>query len=258
MRVETIGDASLYLGDCAEILPTLGVVDAVISDPPYSAHVHASGKMRSADGRKGEAILTRDLGFNSITPEQIALLSAYAATARRWSLVFSDTESSHLWREAMEEGGLQYVRTAFWKKTGGAPQFTGDRPAVACEAITICHPQGRKRWNGGGKHGFYDVPIVLDRGGPTSQERVHTTQKPLALMASLVSDFTDAGDAVADPFMGSGTTGVACVQAGRAFIGIERDQKYFDIACRRIEQARSQGQLFAPVAPKAEQLGLEA
>jgi DNA modification methylase len=257
MRVETIGDATLYLGDCMEILPTLGKVDAVITDPPYSAHVHASG-MRGANGWKGEISVERNLGFDAITAEQIAGLSAFASTAARWSLVFSDTESAHLWREAMESAALQYVRTAFWKKTGGAPQFTGDRPAVACEAITVCHPKGRKRWNGGGKHGFYDVPIVLDRGGPESEARVHTTQKPLALMSALVSDFTDIADVVADPFMGSGTTGVACVRLGRKFIGIEREPKYFDIACKRIEQAHAQGQLFAPAAAQPQQLGLEA
>lgn len=117
MRVETIGDATLYLGDCMEVLPTLGNVDAVITDPPYSAHVHASG-MRGANGWKGEISVERNLGFDAITAEQISGLSAFASTAARWSLVFSDTESAHLWRDAMESVGLQYVRTAFWKKTG--------------------------------------------------------------------------------------------------------------------------------------------
>jgi DNA modification methylase len=255
MRVETIGDATLYLGDCREILPTLQRVDVVLTDPPYSEHVHASGK-RGANGWKGEISVERDLGFAAITGEQIEVLASFCARAARWSLVFSDTESAHIWRGAMEGYGLQYVRTAFWRKTGGAPQFTGDRPAVACEAITICHPSGKKRWNGGGKHGFYDVPIVLDRGGPNSEARVHTTQKPITLMSALVADFSDIGETVADAFMGSGTTGVAAIQQGRKFIGIERDPHYFQVACERITNALRQATLFTPEAPKAEQTAL--
>lgn len=77
-------------------------------------------------------------------------------------------------------------------------------------------------------------------------------------MTALVADFTDVGDVVADAFMGSGTTGVACAKLGRKFIGIEREPKYFDIACKRITQAYAQGQLFAPPAAQPQQLGLEA
>lgn len=251
-----IGDAALYLGDCVDILQTLPRADVVITDPPYSEHVHASGK-RGANGWKGEISVERDLGFAAITGEQIEVLASYCAVANRWSLIFSDTESAHIWREAVEgTHGAQYIRTAFWRKTGGAPQFTGDRPAVAVEAITICHPTGKKRWNGGGKHGFYDVPIVLDRGGPNSEARVHTTQKPLALMAALVADFSDVGETVVDAFMGSGTTGVAAIQQGRKFIGIERDPHYFQVACDRIANALRQATLFEPEAPKAEQTAL--
>jgi site-specific DNA-methyltransferase (adenine-specific) len=231
MRIETIGDAT------------------------YSEHVHASGK-RGASGWKGEISVERDLGFAAINGEQIEVLASYCARAARWSMVFSDTESSHIWRGAMEGYGLQYVRTAFWRKTGGAPQFTGDRPAVAVESITICHPKGKKHWNGGGKHGFYDVPIVLDRAGPNSEARVHTTQKPLALMAALVADFTDAGETIADAFMGSGTTGVAAIQQGRKFVGIERDPHYFEVACDRISNALRQASLFEAATPKAEQTNL--
>jgi site-specific DNA-methyltransferase (adenine-specific) len=88
-----------------------------------------------------------------------------------------------------------------------------------------------------------------------ANERGHPTQKPVGLMVWCVEFFPKA-ETILDPFMGSGTTGVACIQLGRKFIGIEREPKYFDIACKRIEQAVSQGQLFAPAAPKAEQMGL--
>ena len=104
-----------------------------------------------------------------------------------------------------------------------------------------------------------DRPVRVFRFAQCEQasegEKFHPTQKPLALMAWCLKWVE--GHTVLDPFMGSGTTGVACVQMGRRFIGIERDPKYFDIACRRIEQAANQGQLFAPPAAQPQQLGLE-
>jgi DNA modification methylase len=141
----------------------------------------------------------------------------------------------------MSDAGLDYVRTGAWVKVGATPQFSGDRPAVGFEAVTICHPPGRKHWNGGGKHAVWTHPIVLDRG--KTGARMHTTQKPLGLMESLVSLFTDRDETVLDAFMGSGTTGVACIKLGRRFIGIERDPKYFEAACGRIEDAQRQGRL---------------
>jgi site-specific DNA-methyltransferase (adenine-specific) len=160
-------------------------------------------------------------------------------------MVFSDVESAHLWRRDLESAGLDYIRTGFWWKVGGAPQFTGDRPAVAVEAITICHRPGRKRWNGGGKQGLwivpmdetvcYEVPIVLSRGA--GEKRVHTTQKPLRLMRQLVEDFTDPGDLVMDPFAGSGSTGVAALCLGRRFLGWEIDDNYHALAAERLADA---------------------
>lgn len=88
-------------------------------------------------------------------------------------------------------------------------------------------------------------------------ERDHPTQKPIDLMRWCLS-FAPKAKTICDPFMGSGTTGVAALMDGRKFIGIEREEKYFQAACRRIEQAVAQGQLFAPEPPKAEQLNLEA
>lgn len=221
----------LYHGDCLAILPTLGPVDHVITDPPYSEHVHSS-QMRGANGWKGEISVSRDLGFGAMTQVTRITCGSWFAMASRWVLVFSDTESAHLWREAIDR---EYVRTMFWRKVGGAPQFTGDRPAVACEAITVCHAPGRKRWNGGGKQGFYDTPIVLSRGG-RNEARVHTTQKPEALMADLVADFTDPGDLILDPFAGSGTTAVAAKRLGRRCVLIEREEKYCEVAAKRLQQ----------------------
>lgn len=110
----------------------------------------------------------------------------------------------------------------------------------------------RMRWNGGGKHGVYVEPIPQSRGG----ERLHPTLKPLALMEALVSDFTDPGELVCDPFAGSGTTGVACIRLGRRFIGWEREPKYFDVAVKRLRAAREQLRIPLAVEPMGKQADL--
>jgi DNA modification methylase len=147
-------------------------------------------------------------------------------------------ESSADWRESLIAGGMddgmEYIRTGVWVKPGSTPQFTGDRPAPGFEVVTICHPQGRKKWNGGGSHAVWTYPIVA--GGSHNPARLHTTQKPEQLMSHLVSMFTDPGDTVLDPFMGSGTTLVAAKRLGRKAIGIELEEKYCEIAAKRLAQ----------------------
>jgi DNA modification methylase len=232
----------MHHGDCLEVMQTLDEVDHVITDPPYSEQTHqgvrSSGRDRGLVAANGKSYAcnvrrTVDLGFEHVEENTIRLVAAFAAVlARRWVAIFSDLESCHMWRSHLEAQGIQYVRTVVWDRLNGAPQFTGDRPAIAVETITLAHPKGRKRWNGGGKRGIYSVPIEQNRGG--NNDRLHTTQKPLDLMLGLVSDFTDPGDTILDPFAGSGTTGVACLRLGRKFIGIEKDPKYFALACDRL------------------------
>lgn len=129
---------------------------------------------------------------------------------------------------ALDDAGV-LVRFGIWRKPDGAPQFTGDRPGTGWEAIAICHREGKKRWNGGGKHAFYEHSKSENKSG-------HPTGKPLPLFVNLVLDFTDAGEEVVDPFMGSGTTGIACIRTGRKFIGIERDPVHFKTAVERIKR----------------------
>jgi DNA modification methylase len=217
-------------GDCLPVLGKLTElsIDAIITDPPYSAHVHKS--VRSAktndlpDVAEFECRTRRqvDLGFEHLTATlRRRCAREFSRLARRWVCVFSDEDSMWKWRLSLESSGLQHVRSCFWVRVGGAPQFTGDRPAVGVEAITVAHPPGRKRWNGGGKVGIYAHPIVANRLGQRGS-RVHPTQKPVELMLDLIQDFTEPGEVVLDPFAGSGTTGVAALRRGRRFIGIER------------------------------------
>lgn len=238
-----LGDALAFMAGMPD-----DAFDHVITDPPYDEHTHAKSR-RGCTGyveptrpgaQRAQFNRNRDLGFEPMTVvERTKAAAEFARLARRWVLVFSSHEDSMKWRVALEEAGLQYVRTMVWIKKGAAPQFTGDRPAIGHECIVVAHRPGKKRWNGGGKHGVYQVPIVLNRG-PNSEQRVHTTQKPLALMAALVRDFTDHGDSVLDPYCGSGTTLVACRQSGRRATGIEQDRSYVDIARARLADAREQ------------------
>ena len=250
-----IGDAVLYRGDCREILPTLERVDAVITDPPYGEHVHSKpwqSKMLTDSGDKRASSAHAGIDFASLTPETaLAVAEWCSANVSRWSLMFCDIEGVELWRDTVKRAGLDYVRTCIWDKVDSSPQFTGDRPASAAEAIVCAHPTGKKRWNGGGRRNVFSFAVNAERGS-----KPHPTTKPAALMASLVSLFSDAGEVICDPFMGSGSTGVAAVQSGRKFIGIEREPKYFEIAVRRIEDAQRQESLFEPEAPKAEQAPL--
>lgn len=234
---------TLHHGKAEDVLPTLpvGLIDVAITDPPYSAKVHGAARSRrmvpanDRGGRYGSDTRRNvNLGFSELTPELREFLAfEFARLVNRWTLVFSDVESCHLWRTDLEEAGLDYVRTLAWHKLGSTPQFSGDRPAVAFETITVAHQPGRKRWNGGGRHGLYAHAIVLDRG--RSKDRVHTTQKPLPLMADLISDFTEPDEVVLDATAGSGTTLVAAKRAGRYGIGVEEDEAVCEVAARRLE-----------------------
>lgn len=254
----------VYHGDCTEILPQIDSVDHVITDPPYAEHIHSnarSGRMRAANDRGGRygADVRRnvDLGFEHLDATLRGQCAAeFARVASRWVLVFSDVESDHLWRSDLTSVGLDYVRTGAWVKIGATPQFSGDRPATGFEAITIAHTRGRKRWNGGGKHAVWSFPIVLDRGRKGA--RLHTTQKPQELMQTLLSQFTDPGETILDPFAGSGTTLAAARMLGRKAIGIEKSEKFCEVIAHRFDQGVLPLEVGAETEGIGELIGLSA
>jgi site-specific DNA-methyltransferase (adenine-specific) len=223
MRREILADGvEIYCGDCREILPTLGTFDHLFSDPPYGQSATHANHLAKIVLRDGEPT-RKPLNFDGISRHELVdLARTWVSVAQRWCVFSCEWKDAH----ALDEAGL-LVRLGIWRKPDGAPQFTGDRPGTGWEAVAICHRPGRKRWNGGGKHGVWTIPKGRGDG--------HPTQKPVPLLAALISDFTDDGDNILDPFMGSGTTGVACVRLGRRFTGVEIDPRYFDIARRRIE-----------------------
>lgn len=239
---------SLHEGDCRLWLPTLPdkSVDHVITDPPYSDHVHKNARAgvrkvplsggkgaHGCDARRG---IDRgiDFGFDAVTPSLITdCAEQFARICKRWCLVFSDVESCHLWREALTAAGMRYVRTLSWDRMSGAPQFSGDRPAAAFDVITLCHAKSaRCRWNAGGKRGIYHHAPEMNHG--VTKSRYHPTAKPLSLMVELLEDFTDPDELVCDPFSGSSTTGAACLRLGRRFVGCERSPEWAETSRKRL------------------------
>ena len=242
MKVE-IGNATLYLGDCMDVLPTLGKVDAVITDPPFEAEAHTlqRRKLGKTDGTGGRDVLVDALPFDAMTEEvRDGVCKRIKSICSGWTLYFCQAEAVSGWRKSLENAGQKYKRAMVWIKPDGMPQFTGDRPGMGYESIVASWcGEGRSVWNGGGRHGVFTFN-KNDCKGPAP----HPTTKPVPLMAELIGLFSNSDTTILDPFMGSGTTGVAAVQMGRKFIGIEREPKYFEIACKRIEDAQRQDSLF--------------
>lgn len=243
-RKEVIGDATLYLGDCRDILPTLGPVDAVVTDPPYEAVMQNKWGVLSRNAPSSH-VRYEDLGFSAIDDIRDQVAVTVASVCQGWGVFFCMAEGVRAWRDSIEASGARYKRAMVWIKPDAMPQFNGQGPSVGHEMMVAAwYGDGHSRWNGGGKPGTF----IYNKNTPGGGE--HPTQKPLPLISELVSLFSFPDDVVCDPFMGSGTTGVACAKLGRAFIGIERESSYFDIACRRIEEAYRQPRLFEEPAPK--------
>lgn len=249
---------ALVHGDCLDPVTGLarlpdGSVQHCITDPPYSEHTHSKqwiGAALTEQGAKRVKTAHKGLGFDALTSDQAYEIAGHVnRLAIRWFLAFSDLEGIALWRDAILNAGLDYVRTCVWDKVDGAPQFTGDRPAAGAEVFVVGHRPGRKAWNAGGKRNVYRVAV---NGGTGAKP--HPSTKPIALMCELIGDFTDPGDVIVDPFTGSGTTGIACLRLGRRFIGWEKDGAFFEMASRRLagneaSPAPEQPSLFEAAAP---------
>lgn len=250
-----IGGAILHLCDCRDILPIVRA-DHCITDPPYEEEAHGAGRRllgrtaELADARVRE-IESAPLDFGAMDADLRAHVCAWAAeSVAGWFLAFCQAEAVAEWRKAMEAGGAKWRRAMVWVKPDSSPQLSGDRPAQGFESIALSWcGTGGSRWNGGGKRGVFTYGKHDAGQGHGGGANEHPTQKPRLLMTELVSLFTSPGALVADPFMGSGTTGVAAIQLGRRFVGVERNPRYFEIACRRIEEAHKQGALFPHEVP---------
>ena len=205
MKVETIGDATLYLGDCHEILPTLPKVDAVVTDPPYGLGDRWTGGTWGSDPMYQDA---REWD-RPVSQEIIDLAIAQGESAIVWGGNYYFVPPSRCWlswRKSSRMATMADFELAWTNLDRPSKEITEDR-----------NPDGK---------------------------RTHPTQKPVRVMEWTLG-FIPGSRLILDPFMGSGTTGVACANLGRKFIGIEIEPKYFDIACERIRAAYAQGRLFA-------------
>ncbi len=211
-----IGNAELWLGDCMSILPTLGKVDCVVTDPPYGVEFR---------GEKWDRDIPRIATELPSMFRKVAIImgttAAFQFPAPKWVACWARPASSSR------------------SKVGG---FSHWSPILLYGDVKMS--VDFRSWHA--------IANAYEPGFG------HPSPKPLRLMDWLVRELTDDTDTILDPFMGSGTTGVACAKLGRRFIGIEIEERYFQIACERIEQAYAQPDLFiAPPAP-AEQMELPA
>jgi DNA modification methylase len=230
-RVESIGDATLYLGDCRDILPTLGKVDAVVTDPPYGIKMANGFDGFGGFGGFGAPIKRRQYEgkWDDARPDGELLRAVISAADK--SIVWG----GQYFADMLPASGKWF----WWDKCQTMPTF-GD---------------GELAWTN--LSGVAPKKFVYSNNGLMAKERdrVHSTQKPVALMEWCLGFLPDART-ILDPFMGSGTTGVACAKLDRKFIGIELEPKYFDIACKRIDDAYKQPRLFADAPPKQKQEAL--
>jgi len=229
-------DVTLYLGDCLDILPTLGKVDAVVSDPPYGIswdtdYRRFKGGRKNAKRAEHKAIKNDDVIFNPAP--------------------FLSFQRVVFWGYPFFAQQVPVGTTLIWDK-----RFENGSAFLADAEIAWCKSQYPKLGHHMGGYGSYIFSQTW-QGLVRSEPIEHPTQKPVKLMAwCLDKARVPTGATVLDPYMGSGTTGVACVQTGRRFIGIEIDPTYFAIAERRIREAQMQPRLFLEEFGKADQASL--
>jgi len=238
-RKEVIGDCTLYLGDCLEILPTLEKVDAVITDPPYSEKTH-KGHDASANGHAGigkDSAKRNELGYSALNDGDIAAAAkTFCMASSGWIVWMHDHVQSPTIHDQLLAHGRYVFAPLPFLAPGSRVRLSGDGPSSWTIWITVARTAAQARW------GTLPGGYVASEGW---RDREHMGGKPVALMNRLVMDYSRKGDTVTDPFMGGGTTGVACANLGRKFIGIEIEPKYFDIACERITNAYRQERLLA-------------
>ncbi len=252
---------TLHMGDCLDYLRTLpdGSVDAVITDPPYSSGGMVRGDRNVATNGKYQHGDTADKkpNFGGDTRDQrswLAWCSMWMAEAKRLVkpegalLSFSDWRQLPTLTDAVQCGGWVWRGIAVWDKGNAIPQPNSFR--AQCEFIAWGTNGPRYVDYQGGAY----LPGVFFCKSPS--DRSHVTEKPVDVMSWLIG-IVPEGSTVLDPFMGSGTTGVACMQTGRNFIGCEIDPGYFAIAKKRIEDAAAQPPLIPHESePKHEQEAL--
>jgi site-specific DNA-methyltransferase (adenine-specific) len=217
LKKEVVNNATLYLGDCLKILPVLEKIDITITDPPYDEKTHKGA--RSFNNKNSPYVISYDF-FNE--EKTIQFTNLLKEKTKRWIVMtISFRQISQI-----ENNGIELIRMGVWIKPNATPQFTGDRPGCGFETIAILYGYG------GGRHAVWNYPII--------KETKLEGQKPIKLIKDFVYLFSNKNEIVCDPCMGTGTTGIACAEMDRNFIGIEINENHFNIACERIASAYKQ------------------
>lgn len=247
-REVTIGACRLLLGDCLQIMPMITGVKAAITDPPYRVTSGGfgdleggfSGWIKDSYDNKG-AIVACDLDW----PDWLNLIPATLQDEAH-VYIFSNDRNLTLARAAAEDAGLQFHRLLIWDKRAALPNRWYQQ---TCEFVLFMR-KGRAFM-------INDPSTKALQSIFQRDESSHPTEKPVELCRLYIENSSAPGDTILDPFLGSGTTGVAAVKSGRSFVGIEIDEKWFDVACERIEKAYRQPDIFARRAPEPKQEALE-
>lgn len=246
-RIEKIGDATLYLGDCLEILPMLEVVDAAVTDPPYE--LSSSGPGSSHFGMSLDKFDTKEYKniVNGVDYAELFVAIEKKCQPMNAFCFCSNKQISKLMR--LHEMLGRSTTLLIWHKTNAAPFANGVWRGDIEYCVHVREKGAVFNGNAEEKTKVASHPIV--------QDAAHPTVKPLPIISKYIKICSNPGQTILDPYMGVGTTGVACAKLGRKFIGIEIDEKYFNIACERIRKAYDQPDLFiAPPKPKPEQTEL--
>lgn len=240
---QTIGDAVLYCGDCRDILPTLGKVDAVVTDPPYL--------LTSGGNTESHKALGGWLGNNKNDGRPVHCDMEWAEVMDVIFGAMSENSDAYVMandkniNDAINAGlsaGLKFHNLLVWDKQTAVMNRWYMKN---CEFTAYFWKGNAKTINNPSSKQLFTVSNITDG--------IHPNQKPIELMRLYIENSTADAQTILDPFMGSGTTGVACVKLGRKFIGIELEPKYFDIACKRIEDAYKQPDMFIEPPPKPTQ-----
>lgn len=247
IRTEVIGDCTLYLGDCREVLPTLDQFDAIVTDQPYGQNVkvntfHAGGtREKAVVQRNGRSLKVRPKIHKPVAGDSEPADPSFLLGRARHLILWG----AHKFADRLPPGGW-----LVWDKVpNGKVRDQGDGEAAWINDDVPLRIY-RLLWDGlcVGKGARHEVTA--------GQQRLHPTQKPEALMLWCLNQLPIRTGVICDPFMGSGSTGVAAVKLGFSFVGIELESDYFDIACRRIDEAYRQPRLFAEPEPKPVQTSL--
>lgn len=244
MRVEVIGDATLYLGDAIEVMETLGAVDAILTDPPYCSGSVSEASRTAAKGQGLRSDNIAKLGWfvgdNMGTAGLAALLRSMAFRGLKILnpqgsvLIFCDWRMIPNLAPTIESAGLRFQNLVVWDKG-----MMGLGMGFRAQHEMILHYTA-----GSPKYYNLGTSNVIHSSRVSANEREHQTQKPVELLETLLHVVCPPRGKVLDPFMGSGSTGVSATRLGMGFVGIERDEAHFETACHRIEQAYRQPRLF--------------